>query len=251
MWKVTRKGLAGHKLRFVLTALAVVLGVSFISGTLVLYGDDPKDVRRPVRRTSTAAPTRRCARTKCSSGDFGGDQRPNVPASLVDGRARRRRRVEAAGGNIQAYAQVVDSNGKAIGGSGPPTLRRRLGPEPEAQPVPPRRRHRARDRQPDRHRQAHGRQGQVPRRRPGHGPHDEGAAASIDLVGIAQVRHRRQPRGRVDHACSRLPRCSASRTSPNEFSQISVVAKPGVSQDAGRQRHRADAGRQRSRVSTR
>ena len=36
MWKVTRKGLAAHKLRFALTALAVFLGVAFMSGTIVL-----------------------------------------------------------------------------------------------------------------------------------------------------------------------------------------------------------------------
>ena len=35
MWKVTRKGLIAHKLRFVLTAIAVILGVAFISGTFV------------------------------------------------------------------------------------------------------------------------------------------------------------------------------------------------------------------------
>ena len=36
MWKVTYKGLLAHKLRLALTALAIVLGVTFISGTLVL-----------------------------------------------------------------------------------------------------------------------------------------------------------------------------------------------------------------------
>ncbi len=36
MWKVTIKGLLAHKLRLGLTALAIVLGVTFISGTLVL-----------------------------------------------------------------------------------------------------------------------------------------------------------------------------------------------------------------------
>ena len=36
MWKVTVKGLLAHKLRLALTALAIVLGVTFISGTLVL-----------------------------------------------------------------------------------------------------------------------------------------------------------------------------------------------------------------------
>ena len=36
MWKVTIKGLLAHKLRLGLTALAIVLGVTFISGTFVL-----------------------------------------------------------------------------------------------------------------------------------------------------------------------------------------------------------------------
>ena len=36
MWRVTIKGLLAHKLRLVLTALAIVLGVTFIAGTFVL-----------------------------------------------------------------------------------------------------------------------------------------------------------------------------------------------------------------------
>ena len=36
MWRVTIKGLLAHKLRLVLTALAIVLGVMFIAGTFVL-----------------------------------------------------------------------------------------------------------------------------------------------------------------------------------------------------------------------
>ena len=36
MWKVTIKGLLAHKLRLALTGLAIVLGVTFISGTFVL-----------------------------------------------------------------------------------------------------------------------------------------------------------------------------------------------------------------------
>ena len=36
MWKVTIKGLLAHKLRLVLTALAIVLGVTFIAGTFIL-----------------------------------------------------------------------------------------------------------------------------------------------------------------------------------------------------------------------
>ncbi len=36
MWKITLKGLLAHKLRLALTATAIVLGVTFISGTFVL-----------------------------------------------------------------------------------------------------------------------------------------------------------------------------------------------------------------------
>src|ERR1017187_8161190 len=36
MWKVTVKGLLARKLRLALTGLAIVLGVTFVTGTLVL-----------------------------------------------------------------------------------------------------------------------------------------------------------------------------------------------------------------------
>jgi len=36
MWKVTLKGLWAKKVRFLMTGIAVVLGVSFVAGTLVL-----------------------------------------------------------------------------------------------------------------------------------------------------------------------------------------------------------------------
>ncbi|MDQ1447762.1 MAG: hypothetical protein QOC79_733, partial [Actinomycetota bacterium] len=32
MWKLTRKGLVANRLRFLLTGVAVVLGVAFVSG---------------------------------------------------------------------------------------------------------------------------------------------------------------------------------------------------------------------------
>src|SRR5580700_2368252 len=36
MWKITIRGLLAHKLRLGLTAIAIVLGVTFVSGTFVL-----------------------------------------------------------------------------------------------------------------------------------------------------------------------------------------------------------------------
>src|ERR1700704_5256355 len=107
MWKVTRKGLAGHKLRFVLTALAVVLGVSFISGTLVLTATIQKtfdDLFADINRGTDAAVRSR----DVIKGDFGNDQRANVPGSLL-AIVLKTPTVESVQGNIQPYAQVVDA----------------------------------------------------------------------------------------------------------------------------------------------
>ncbi len=128
MWKVTLKGLAGHKLRFVLTGLAVILGVSFIAGTLVLTATIQKtfdDLFADINRGTDAA----VRAHEVLSGDFGGGQRPNVPASLV-AVVQQTPTVEAAVGNIQAYAQVIDKKGDAIGGGGPPTFGVGWNPNP-------------------------------------------------------------------------------------------------------------------------
>jgi putative ABC transport system permease protein len=120
MWKVTRKGLAGHKLRFLLTALAVVLGVSFISGTLVLTATIQKtfdDLFADINRGTDAA----VRSANVIKGNFGNDVRANVPGSLV-AEILKTPTVEAAVGNISPYAQAIDSKGKAIGGNGPPTF---------------------------------------------------------------------------------------------------------------------------------
>ena len=122
MWKVTRKGLAAHKLRFVLTALAVMLGVAFMSGTFVLtatiqqtfddlfaniYSGTDAVVRGP-RSAQERLRVRSAA------------ERPGVArrrrAEDADRRSRRRATYR------RPYAQIVDSNGKAIGATAPPTF---------------------------------------------------------------------------------------------------------------------------------
>ena len=129
MWRVTRKGLAGHKLRFVLTALAVVLGVSFISGTLVLTATIQKtfdDLFANINRGTDAA----VRSANVIKGNFGNDQRANVPGSLVAA-VLRTPTVAAAVGNISPYAQAIDTHGHAIGGNGPPTFGLGWDPNPK------------------------------------------------------------------------------------------------------------------------
>lgn len=121
MWKVTRKGLAAHKVRFLLTALSVLISVAFMTGTSVLTGTIQKtfdDLFADIYRGTDAV----VRSPQVLDSDFGAGQRPNVPASLV-AVVRTAPSVETAAGNVQGpYAQVVDKLGKAIGGNGPPTF---------------------------------------------------------------------------------------------------------------------------------
>src|SRR5262245_28066550 len=123
MWKVTRRGLAANKIRFVLTAIAVVLGVAFVSGTFVLTATIQKtfdDLFASIY-ANTDAVVRAPERVSSASGT---GQRPNVPASLP-ANVQQAPGVASAEGDVQiAYAQVVGSDGNAVGnpGNGPPTL---------------------------------------------------------------------------------------------------------------------------------
>ncbi|MDP9332587.1 MAG: ABC transporter permease [Actinomycetota bacterium] len=225
MWKVTFKGLAGHKLRFLLTALAVILGVSFIAGTLVLTATIQKtfdDLFADINRGTDAA-----VRAHEVFSDFGGGQRPNIPASLV-GIVRQTPTVEAAVGNIQAFAQVVDKHGNVIGGNGPPTFGLGWDPNPKLNPF-----HLVVGHPPQADDQI-----VIDKNTADKGAFHVGDRVTVlttkaprqyQLVGIARF-------GTVDS----LAGASITLFTPremqrvanvaNEYSQISVVAKPGVSQ---------------------
>jgi putative ABC transport system permease protein len=123
MWKVTRKGLRANFLRFVLTAIAVIVGVSFMSGTLVLTSTISQvfnDLFANIYKNTDAV----VRAPQVLSSDFGAGQRPNVPESLLAA-VRQAPGVAVADGQVQnLYAQIVDKNGKAVGNpsQGPPTL---------------------------------------------------------------------------------------------------------------------------------
>jgi putative ABC transport system permease protein len=123
VWKVTRKGLGAHKIRFLLTALSVIIGVAFMTGTSVLSATIQKtfdDLFADIYRGTDAV----VRSPEVLKSDFGAGQRPNVPASLVNVVASTPS-VDAASGNVSGdntYAQVVDKHGDAIGGSNAPTF---------------------------------------------------------------------------------------------------------------------------------
>jgi putative ABC transport system permease protein len=119
MWKTTLKGLLAHKLRLALTAIAIVLGVTFVSGTFILtdtlhntfttlissvYQNIDFQVRGVAQFSDTS----------------GGATRNPIPESVLPA-VRSVPGVEAAAGSVEGYAQFVSRDGKAISSGGAPT----------------------------------------------------------------------------------------------------------------------------------
>jgi putative ABC transport system permease protein len=119
MFNLTRKGLWAHKVRFVLTGLAVVLGVAFMAGTTILTdtmgktfdglfatGNEGIDV--VVHRTTTVDSDMVDVHERV-------DARVLEQIWGIDG-------VDAAAGSVEGFAQIVGADGTAtttdgIGGS--------------------------------------------------------------------------------------------------------------------------------------
>ena len=128
MWNVTIKGLLAHKLRLALTALAIVLGVTFISGTFVLtdtlhntftelFGNIYSKIDFQVRGVAQL-------------GSGGNAVRNELPESLL-ATVRGVPGVAAAEGQVTGYAQFIGHNGKAIQTGGAPTLAVSFNPNPQ------------------------------------------------------------------------------------------------------------------------
>jgi putative ABC transport system permease protein len=122
MWKVTIKGLLAHKLRLALTGLAIVLGVTFISGTFVLtdtlhntfstlFGHVYQNVDFEIRGKAAFTDT---------SGGINASRNP-IPQSIVAS-VRQIPGVAYAEGTVTGIAQFVAPDGKAITTGGAPTL---------------------------------------------------------------------------------------------------------------------------------
>jgi putative ABC transport system permease protein len=123
MLRTVLRNLAGRKLRLITTSLAVLLGVAFMAGTLVLTDTIAKtldDLFTDVYE-NTDAVVRGEAAFEDPNGF--GDQRGRIDASLlgvveaVDG-------VALAQTDVFGYAQLVDKNGDPVGNpqNGPPTV---------------------------------------------------------------------------------------------------------------------------------
>jgi ABC-type lipoprotein release transport system permease subunit len=129
--RATLRSLLSRKLRLLLSAMAVVLGVSFVSGALVLtdtLGRVFDDLFVSVN-DKTSVEVRGA---ELFTGD-GGTTRQPVPASVLDA-VREVDGVAAATGDVSGYAQLVQRDGKAYSTNGPPTLGQNWDPEPRTSP---------------------------------------------------------------------------------------------------------------------
>ena len=119
MWKVTIKGLLAHKLRLALTALAIVLGVTFIAGTFVLtdtlhntfdtlFGNIYQNIDFQVRGVA-------------QFGSGGNATRNTVPQSIVS-TVRAVPGVGDAEGTVTGFAQYIGHDGKAVSSGQAPSL---------------------------------------------------------------------------------------------------------------------------------
>jgi putative ABC transport system permease protein len=132
MRKVTIKGLLAHKLRLVLTALAIVLGVTFISGTFVLT--DTLQNTFTVLFGNIYAKVDFQVRGAAQLGAGANATRNPLPESLLT-TVRGVPGLSAAEGEVTGYAQFVARDGKAIATSGAPTLAVAFDPDQQISPL--------------------------------------------------------------------------------------------------------------------
>jgi len=230
--RVTIKGLLAHKLRFGLTALAVMLGVAFMSGTLVLTDTISRTFDNLFADVNRGTDAYVRSAQSLSSG-FGGPvrrQRARVPATLVP-QIEAVPGAAAAEGNLQFYAQLVDKKGKTVGNPqrGAPTFGFTWGTVKALNPY---------RLEPGGHAPVGSDQVVIDAgsaKSAGFKVGDQvtiltqGPPAKYQIVGIAKFGDADSAAG-ASAALFDTPTAQAITGATNQFDSISVVAQPGVSQ---------------------
>jgi putative ABC transport system permease protein len=120
MGKATLKGLLAHKFRLAATALAIVLGVSFVAGTYVLTDTITASFDSLFKQVTQGIDV--AVRSEETFGGFEtGEVRDPMPAALLE-RIKAVDGVRVAEGNVTGYAQLVGKDGKAVTTGGAPSL---------------------------------------------------------------------------------------------------------------------------------
>jgi putative ABC transport system permease protein len=131
MWRTTIKSIGAHKRRLLATSSAVVLGVAFLSGTLVL-GDTMETGFGDMFGEANAG-TDAIVRSSTEVGDDDVSERGLLDASVVEDVAAVDG-VATAVPEIYGIGQIVGSDGDPLGGNGPPTQAGNWIADPEINP---------------------------------------------------------------------------------------------------------------------
>lgn len=135
MWKVAIKGILAHKFRIVLTSIAVVLGVSFMTGTLVLSDTISRTFDNLITNVNGGLSAQVRAKSAFKD-EQGQEQRNRIDASLLD-IVRKVPGVKDAEISVTGFAVIVGPNGKGLNasGNGPPPLAFAWNPSSTLNPV--------------------------------------------------------------------------------------------------------------------
>jgi putative ABC transport system permease protein len=119
--KVTLRNLLARKVRLVLSASAIVIGIAFVSGTLVFTDTMARSFDDIVKGGTSDVTVRPDQKGDWSDSSALIDSR-TIPARVVE-RLERTRGVARVDGTVQSQSLfIVGEDGKLVGGTGAPTL---------------------------------------------------------------------------------------------------------------------------------
>lgn len=123
MFRTALKTVLARKLRLISTAFAVVLGVAFMSGALVLTDTVGRSFDSLFSDVFASTDSLVRSSQKLDSNLENGGRRPRIDASILP-TVEKAEHVAKAVGFVQGYAQIVGKDGKQIGnpGAGAPTF---------------------------------------------------------------------------------------------------------------------------------
>lgn len=118
MFKVALKSLLGHKLRMLLTAFSIIIGVSFVAGSYIFTDSMNKTFDGIFENVYGSIDVT----VRPKQADFAaGSTVSKMPSNVID-EIKKLPEVKDIEGQIGGSAQLVKLDGTPIGGNGPPTL---------------------------------------------------------------------------------------------------------------------------------
>jgi len=135
MIRVALKGLWGRKLRTVLTALAIVLGVSMISGTYVLTDTITASFTKVVDGSYENADAVVTGKVAFKNNDSNTASSPAFPSSVL-AKVKRLPDVAAAAGSINDQVKLIGRDGKVISTKGGESIGTSVDPPADARFTP-------------------------------------------------------------------------------------------------------------------